>query len=99
MENQKQENIKAKSLTENPKPTDDVQLAIETVTPDTHQPVSEACTNDKIDENKVENSNKEADKIDQEIANETSTEEEKDNKENIDKPGDDERDKIETIAP
>lgn len=38
MENQEQENTKPKATLENPKPTDDVQLTIETVIPDT------ACT-------------------------------------------------------
>ena len=64
MENQDQEN-KAKSAEATPKPTDEVQLTIETVTPDTHQSVPETTVDsDKVEE-KVEgaNDNEEVDEV------------------------------------
>ena len=55
MENQ-QENTTNPSGA-NPKPTDDVQLTIETVTPDTHQSIPQTEVNTEKIEGKVENAN------------------------------------------
>lgn len=56
MENQEQNN-KAKSTEATPKPTDEVQLTIETVTPDTHQSVPETPVDSEKVEDKVEGAN------------------------------------------
>lgn len=56
MENQQQDN-KAKSTEATPKPTDEVQLTIETVTPDTHQSVPETPVDSEKVEEKVEGAN------------------------------------------
>jgi hypothetical protein len=90
MENQDQEN-KAKSTEATPKPTDEVQLTIETVTPDTHQSVPETTVDSEKVEDKVEgaNDNKEVDEV-KELSNDkdaTDTDEEvveEDKKENED---------------
>lgn len=56
MENQEQDN-KEKSTEVTPKPTDEVQLTIETVTPDTHKSVPETPVDSEKVEEKVEGAN------------------------------------------
>ncbi|WAC39581.1 hypothetical protein [Pedobacter sp. SL55] len=107
------------SESKHPEPTEEVQLTIETVTPDTHQSLPKAPVADENAEEKVGSaSDSEEAKDEMEEVNVKSTEteeymsqakneqEETDNDENIaseksteNNEGDDERDKIETIAP
>lgn len=55
MENQRENNTNPSEI--NPKPTEDVQLTIETVTPDTHQSVPQTDVNTEKIEGKVEETN------------------------------------------
>ncbi|MNK52703.1 hypothetical protein D3C87_716450 [compost metagenome] len=66
MENKEQDDTKAKTTTEHPKPSDEVQLTIETVTPDTVRTVPETAVDSKEVEGKAEeaNSNGEMPKVD-----------------------------------
>ena len=66
MENKEQDDTKAKTTTEHPKPSDEVQLTIETVTPDTVRTVPETAVDSKEVEGKAEeaNSNGEVPKVD-----------------------------------
>lgn len=57
MENKEQDNKKTKPSSTDPKPTDEVQLTIETVTPDTHKSVPETPVDSDRVEESVETAN------------------------------------------
>ena len=115
-----QENTEVKLNKEHPAPTEEVQLTIETVTPDTHQSLPKApADNKKIEERDelANDSQKEHDEIEEVKAESKEPEEDtpqakneqEDEAENTEDTAsekgtantdeDDERDKIETIAP